>query len=99
VNTGACEYVLWGGVACLGLERYPDTYELRGDWIGGRAAGPRHHPIRGLRAQVAHQSLGTELPEQQNARGGVQAQLSGAREEIIERIQAYAAAGADCDLG
>jgi probable F420-dependent oxidoreductase len=34
------------------------------------------------------------LPEQRNARGGVQAQLSGSREEIVERIQAYAAAGA-----
>jgi probable F420-dependent oxidoreductase len=39
--------------------------------------------------------VGRKLPEQRNARGGVQAQLSGAREEVIERIQAYAAGGAD----
>jgi probable F420-dependent oxidoreductase len=39
-------------------------------------------------------SIGRKLPEQRNARGGVQAQLSGSCEEVVERIQAYAAAGA-----
>jgi hypothetical protein len=34
------------------------------------------------------------LPEQRSASGGVQAHLSGSRDEILDRIQAYAAAGA-----
>lgn len=40
-------------------------------------------------------AVGRRLAEQRNARGGMQAQLSGSREEVVERIQAYAAAGAD----
>jgi probable F420-dependent oxidoreductase len=39
-------------------------------------------------------AVGRSLPEQRNARGGIQAQLSGSREEVVDRIQAYAAAGA-----
>ncbi|MBV9596474.1 MAG: LLM class F420-dependent oxidoreductase [Chloroflexi bacterium] len=39
-------------------------------------------------------AVGRKLPEQRTARGLTQAQLSGSREEIVDRIQAYAAAGA-----
>jgi probable F420-dependent oxidoreductase len=39
-------------------------------------------------------AVGRRLPEQRGASGSVQTQLAGSREEIIERIQAYAAAGA-----
>jgi alkanesulfonate monooxygenase SsuD/methylene tetrahydromethanopterin reductase-like flavin-dependent oxidoreductase (luciferase family) len=39
-------------------------------------------------------ALGRNLPEQIGASGRVQAQLSGSPEEIVERIHAYAAAGA-----
>jgi len=39
-------------------------------------------------------AVGRTLPEQRNARGGVQARLSGSREEVVEGIQAYARAGA-----
>jgi probable F420-dependent oxidoreductase len=40
-------------------------------------------------------SVGRKLPEQRNARGGIQTQLSGSREEVVELVQAYAAAGAN----
>ncbi|MBV9580781.1 MAG: LLM class F420-dependent oxidoreductase [Chloroflexi bacterium] len=40
-------------------------------------------------------TVGGTLPEQRSARGAAQAQLSGSREEVVDRIQAYAAAGAD----
>jgi probable F420-dependent oxidoreductase len=39
-------------------------------------------------------AVGRRLPEQRSARGQVQALLSGSREEVVDRIQAYAAAGA-----
>ncbi|HEY1291469.1 MAG TPA: LLM class F420-dependent oxidoreductase [Chloroflexota bacterium] len=39
-------------------------------------------------------AVGRTLANQRSARGGVQTQLSGSREEVVERIQAYAAAGA-----
>jgi probable F420-dependent oxidoreductase len=39
-------------------------------------------------------AVGRRLPEQPGARGGGQATLSGSREEILGRIQAYQAAGA-----
>ena len=39
-------------------------------------------------------AVGRTLPEQRSASGGSQTQLSGSREEIVDRIQAYAAAGA-----
>lgn len=39
-------------------------------------------------------AVGQTLPEQRGASGSVQAQLSGSREEIVDRIHAYAAAGA-----
>jgi probable F420-dependent oxidoreductase len=42
-----------------------------------------------LRAAVGH-----SLPQQRNARGSAQAHLAGSREEILDRIHAYAAAGA-----
>jgi probable F420-dependent oxidoreductase len=53
-------------------------------------AGGRH-VVGSVRLRAC---VGRSLPDQRNARGGVQAHLSGSSEEVVERVQAYAAAGA-----
>jgi probable F420-dependent oxidoreductase len=56
-----------------------------------RALAGQRQVVGSVRLRTA---VGRTLPAQRGARGGVQAQLSGSREEIVERARAYAAAGA-----